>query len=262
MLDVVVATNDQKVLESNLLRSHLVDGPGVKVHLQSGYVSAARAYNEAIALCRHDLIVFAHQDVYLPLGWEATLFKQAALLQEEDPTWGVLGVYGVTASGSHVGYVWSSGLNTLLGKSFARPAAVASVDELLIVLRRSSGLQFDDGLPGFHLYGTDIVQTALRRGCGAYVICAPVVHNSRPVLYLPDDYVRAYDYEVSKWRAKLPIPNCVAPLVSSRTNRWQMRGRQILAKLRNRHRDRATFDRKLDCVEIAQRLGFEPPRPR
>ena len=257
MLDIVVATNDQKILEGNLLRSPLVDAADVTLHLQSGHASAGRAYNEAIALCRHDLIVFAHQDVYVPHGWEETLFKETALLQQEDSTWGVLGVYGVTASGSHVGYVWSSGLNTLLGKPFARPEAVASVDELLIVLRRSSGLLFDEALPGFHLYGTDIVQTALSRGCGAYVICAPVVHNSRPVLYLPDDYLRAYEYEVRKWRTRLPIPNCVAPLVASRGARWKMRAKQLVARLRNVHRQRANLDRGFDCVQIARRFHLE-----
>ena len=38
-----------------------------------------------------------------------------------------------------------------------------SFDELLIVLRRDSGLRFDEGLPGWHMYGTDIVQTARAR---------------------------------------------------------------------------------------------------
>ena len=51
---------------------------------------------------------------------------------------------------------------------------MVSVDELLIVLRIGSGLRFDERLPGFHLHGTDIVQSALHRGLGAFAIDAPV----------------------------------------------------------------------------------------
>jgi hypothetical protein len=147
-------------------------------------------------------------------------------------------------------------LNTLLGTKFSKPEPVVSVDELLIILRKSSGIRFDETLPGHHLYGTDIVQTALSVGRSAYVICAPVIHNSRPVLYLPDEYFSAYDYEVWKWRDRLPIANCIEPLTASRKTRWKMKARQLLGKIRNVHRSRASLDRHLDCVKKATALGL------
>ena len=257
MLDIIVATNDDRVLFDNLMRSPLLALPGVSLHLQRGFASAARAFNDALPRCKSEIVVFAHQDVYIPHQWPEQLFESIAVLERADPLWSVLGVYGVTQVGTHVGYVWSSGLNKLLGEPFNEPRRVASIDELLIVLRRSAGIQFDDALPGFHLYGTDIVQTSLSLGRTAYVIFAPVIHNSRPVLYLAKDYIRAYECTVSKWHARLPIPTCVAPLVSSRAVYWKLVVRQLVGRARYACTDRATLDRGLDCIEIAHNLGLQ-----
>ena len=90
---------------------------------------------------------------------------------------------------------------------------VQSLDELLIVLRRSSGLRFDPDLPHFHLYGTDIVQTALASGKGAYVVDAPVIHNSKPIKRLDRNFWMAFNYMVGKWRGLPPIQTPVCQLV-------------------------------------------------
>ncbi len=256
-LEVVAAVNDDSILKCNLMRSPLLKERGVPLHVQSGFVCASLAYNDALLRCQADVVVFAHQDVYLPAGWEERLFKSIALIERYDQDWAVLGVYGVTDQGKHIGHVWSSGLQSMVGESFNEPVPVVSVDEVLIVIRRASGLLFDSSLPGFHLYGTDIVQAAISLGKKAYVVHAPLVHNSRPILYLGEDYFAAYKYLVRKWSRRLPIPNNVMVIMRPRLFYAWKRLRQKMNEYRYRNIPRRNFDRQLDCVGLAHRLGFE-----
>lgn len=71
---LVVACNSTVVLEVNLLRSVEVK-KALDIVVQKGAKSAAIAYNAGIDVCRSDLIVFAHQDIYLPEGWAEKLEK-------------------------------------------------------------------------------------------------------------------------------------------------------------------------------------------
>jgi len=257
VVDVVAAVNDDAILANNLMRSPLLARPGTTLHVQRGYPSASRAFGAAMRECHGDIVVFAHQDAYLPGNWEERLLHNVARLDASDPGWAVLGIYGVKASGVQIGCVWSSGLDAMFGVPFDEPEPVGSIDEVLIVLRRASGIEFDPALPGYHLYATDLVQTALSRGKGAYVICAPVVHNSRPSLYLGRDYFRAYDYVARKWRHRLPIHNNVARIVKPGLAYLRMRSRDKLNEWRHAHLDRKDLDRHYDCVGLARRLGFE-----
>jgi hypothetical protein len=256
-MDVVAAVNDDVVLNRNLLRSRLVHEPGVRLQLQRGFSSAGAAYNAALAACTSEIVVFVHQDVYVPVGWTASLRRSVAYLAQVDPTWGVLGLYGITKSGELVGHVWSSGLNMMLGRSFDRPVSVDSVDELLIVVRKAAGLEFDRHVPGFHLYATDLVQTALNQGFGAYVICAPVVHNSRPVPYLDRSYFRSHAYLMRKWHDRLPIHNCTLTISSSRVSYFRARARSAIRQLTLANVRRADLDRNFDSIEVARELGLE-----
>ncbi len=90
--------------------------------------------------------------------------------RRRDPDWALLGAFGVGLDGAHIGPVWSSSLGMIVGRVPMAPVPVQSYDEMVIVLRRASGIRFDDGLPGWHMYGTDIVQTAPRRGKKAYAV--------------------------------------------------------------------------------------------
>lgn len=257
MLDFVVAVNDEEVFERNFARSPALRLPGVRIDSIRGFRSASAAYNAGLDAGHNEFVVFCHQDVYLPAGWYDALQSAVARLRERDPRWAVLGLFGATAEGRRVGYVWSSGLRSLLGEPFDEPFPVVSLDELLLVVRRSSGLRFDEGLPGFHLYGTDIVQEALARGRSAYSICAPVVHNSRPVMYLPREYLAAYVFMRTKWARRLPIAHCISPLVGSRWRHFRRSMRARFDKFRFGNVPRAQLDRGLDCVAVARSLGLE-----
>jgi hypothetical protein len=257
MFDLVVAVNNEATLAKNLLRSPLLSKAGVSLQLQKGYPSASVAYNAALSRCENDFVIFVHQDVYIPADWEDTVLRNISYLDLVDPDWAVLGVYGVMGSGAQIGYVWSSGLNKVFGTRFDLPVPVESLDELLVMVKRSSGITFDDRLPGYHLYGTDLVQTARSRNKTAYAICAPVVHNSLPSLYLRNDYFNAYNYVVRKWKANLPIVTCVATIVRSPFSYLRLRLRHWVNELRYRNVSRQELDRCYDSLDIAKQLGFE-----
>lgn len=60
----------------------------------------------------------------------------------------------------------------------SKPVAIASLDELLLIIRRGANVGFDPELLRFHLYGTDVVLTAYSQGKSAYVMDIPAIHNS------------------------------------------------------------------------------------
>jgi hypothetical protein len=206
---LVSAVNDEQVLRHTLLPSPAVQH-GCQLITKRGFSCAGKAYNEGLAEAEHDIVVFAHQDVYLPGTWLAGLVFSLRALERLDPKWGVLGSFGVARSNppEPKGFCYSTGLRKILGQPFHSPMAARSLDELVLVVRKSSGLHFDERLPGFHLYGTDICLQAEAGNMGSYIIPAFCIHNANGIVRLPSDFWRAYFYLRRKWWNRLPIKTC------------------------------------------------------
>src|SRR4029077_15089071 len=134
---VISATNNEEVLKSCLLNSPDIREAS-EVILQRGYTSAAAAYNCAIDRAQSDLLVFVHQDVYLPRGWLASLRRALDLLSTLNPNWGILGVYGVNKSWDDgAGFIYCAA-NGKLGNVFEGVREVRSLDEVILIMRKSS----------------------------------------------------------------------------------------------------------------------------
>lgn len=204
-LVVAAASHDPAILAANLARSPAIAGGRLALHVERGAPSAAVAYNRALAATTAEIVVFAHHDVFLPEGWERLLAARLAALTAADPGWAVAGAFGIGTDGAGYGPVWSTSLSQIVGRVTLAPVAVQSLDECLIVLRRAAGLRFDEGLPNFHLYGTDIVQQARARGLGAWALPLPLVHNDGYKDSLGPDFAAPFHYLRRKWRAALPI---------------------------------------------------------
>jgi len=201
---VIAAVNNQEVLDSCLLQSPEV-AQATDLIWQRGYASAAQAYNAAIDKATTDLLVFAHQDVFLPAGWTSQLQKSLHWFAQHDPQWAVAGIWGVQRSGARFGNVYCTGLGQRLGADFAPPVEVRTVDELLFVVRKSSGVRFDENIPGYHMYGTDICLEAQRRGLKTYAISAFCIHNTNGYGMLPWQFWKAYLRMRRKWKPVLPV---------------------------------------------------------
>lgn len=209
---IVVAVNDDHVFKRNLSASSLVSKQTVPVHVEKDAESASRAYNRGLDATSAPIIVFAHQDVYFPPSWLGQLNTAIERVEAIDPNWAVLAPTGISQDGRHVGTVWSSSLSSCIGEPVDTPVSAQSFDELTIVLNRKSGIRFDEELPNFHLYGTDVVQTALAANLGAWICQLPLVHNDKFHARLGEDFAQSYKFMRKKWRSRLPIQTTVIEL--------------------------------------------------
>ncbi|HYA40445.1 MAG TPA: glycosyltransferase [Syntrophobacteraceae bacterium] len=210
-LTIVSAVNDEAILKSCLLQSPDLRS-GVDLILQTGFSSAAEAYNDGIRKCKGDIIVFVHQDVYLPEGWVKRLKSAIGVLNDSDPNWGVLGVWGVQENGKYAGHVY---WQQAAGQHFHGGIEVVTLDELVLIVRASSGLSFDEALAGFHMYGADICLEATQRGMRCYAISAFCIHNAGGYRMLPLQFWRAYFFMRKKWRYRLPVKTTCTEITTS-----------------------------------------------
>jgi hypothetical protein len=253
---IIAAVNDDRVLDTNLKASDVVVRGIFPLSEFRNYASASRAYNDGIDGTTAPLLIFAHQDIYFPATWLDAFGKAVDTVNGIDPDWAVLGLFGATKAGERVGWTWSTGVGRELGGYSATPTPAVSLDEIVIILKRASGLRFDDALPGFHLYGTDIVRQALDRRLGAYVIHTPVIHNDRPVHSVRADYLPSYRYVKRKWKHQMPFPTVIAPVTRFELELWRVESWLLRRRLRRWRGTERPADR-FNPREIARRLGYE-----
>ena len=253
---VIAAVNDMRVLRGNLARSPVIVDGIWPLYTEEGHPNAGSAYNSGLDKASADIAVFAHQDVYLPRGWEQRLLGVVSCLEKTDPLWGVLGVIGVRSRGELAGRSWSSGLGKTVGDRLAVPVPIVSLDEVLLVVRTATGVRFDARLPGYHLYGTDIVQAALQAGFSAYAFDGPIIHNSVEIKRLGRAYRAAYHYTRRKWRRQLPIPTTVVPLARTSWPLMKNWMHGVRASLRRATPWRTRCD---DPAALSESLGFVLP---
>jgi hypothetical protein len=247
---IICAVDNRDFLTQCLMRSPDVVEGHLPVVTVEGATSMSNAYNQGLSRTDRTLCIFAHQDVYLPRGWQSQALNMLNSLSELDPAWQVAGVYGLDASGVAHGRVWDVSLNRELGNPPAMPVAVRSFDELLLILRRDPEYRFDENLPHFHLYGTDIAQRAISNGRGAYAVDLPVIHNNQPVNALNGGYSQAYRYSRKKWRDQLPIFTSVSKLSRNPLDLWR-------AHRSAQGRPARTSSLIADSVEAARLAGYE-----
>ena len=253
-IDLAAAVSSQAVLANCLLRSPDVASGALALRSYEGCRSIGEAYGRAFKDSNADVLILAHQDVYLPAGFLDHLRVQLAALAKLDAEWAVAGTIGLGLDEKLAGYMWCTSHLKLLGARVDRPSQAASLDELLLIVRRASGVAFDANLPGFHMYGADIVQIARAKGRSAYVVDAPVVHHSRPVIQLDAGYRAAYRYLQAKWRDVLPIPNLICNI-----ERWPWSLHWRAAQIRwSRRSFRVRPPEPTDDPSlIARRVGIE-----
>ncbi len=220
------ASHSDAILAANLGRSPCLSA--LPLDVQRNAPSAAAAYNRALDATDADVVVFLHHDVYLPRGWDSLLRTRLAELKALDPDWALYGSFGVGLDAAHIGPVWSSSLGQIVGRVPLAPVQVQSFDELLIVLRRDSGLRFDEALGGWHFYGTDIVAQARARGLRAWAGALPCIHNDRFHGALGPDFSALYHAMRRKWRSHLPLRSPITKISRSGLHllrdTWSARG--------------------------------------
>ena len=179
-LNFVTCVSNLDVLSKRLLASPCLRDGRYRLTACFNAQSAAEAFNAAaLSLSEPGAwLVWVHQDVYLPSGWDAQFKARLLEAQAEFPTLAVAGVYGVVGAGNEsrrAGHVLDRG--HLLREPAVLPCRVDSLDELLFAVRCSSGLKLDPLLP-WDFYATDLVLQAQSRGYQSAAVDAYCEHWS------------------------------------------------------------------------------------
>lgn len=167
--------------------------------------NAAQGLNSGIDSLAADWIVCVHQDVLFPAGFWA---RFTAALDKLPADVAVAGIVGCERSGRFRGHIVDPN-----GHCYwpSLPSAVLAVDEVMIALRKATGLRFNPEVPGFHCYGADLCFAADRAGLRIVAIDAPLVHLSTGKL--DASYEKASQWLLAKWGERyghvLPMPTIV-----------------------------------------------------
>ena len=213
LLSFVTCVSNDVTVRTNLLASPcLAPESALQVVVVRNCPSAADGLNIGIARSETEWVVSVHQDVWLPAGWDRCVLEQLNEAERRFGPIGVAGVYGVgevIASGDLTQPLaaeridWVVDRGRVLRDGPELPSKVATLDELLLVVRRDSGLRFDPAL-GFHFYGADICLQAREQGLAVVALAAPCHHNSRSV-GLPEGFFASAEVFARKWANRLPV---------------------------------------------------------
>jgi len=248
----VLAVNKRDVLNANFFASPCLQAPHLyQILLQEGFGSAALAYNDAIDKSINDLIVFCHQDMFFPSSWVAELQSAVQYLESSGRRWGVLGCSGVTQDRRWVGHVYSTGVGFIGSPSV--PQEVQTLDEIVLVIRKSSGLRFDEALSHFHLYGSDICLQAAQKSMKSYAISAFCFHNTLQGYLLPQEFYDGCSYMRRKWRGSLPIQTTCVRITRFNVPIYWKRLREVFERHIRRRANKST--RVHDVVSAYQQLS-------
>ena len=214
-LHFVVCANNRATLNQYFLASPCIANKRYPVQIVFDQSSAGAAYNpmhdQHYSDPANTWLVWVHQDVFLPQGWDEQFVEQLSSAQSEFAHMRVAGVYGVQGHAPQTlraGHVLDRGKP--LVESTPLPCLVDSLDELLIATRADAKLGFDPAL-GFDFYGTDIVLCAQAQGYLAVVVNAPCEHWSHTPQFAP--FPAALENRITqsaqvfehKWRDHLPL---------------------------------------------------------
>lgn len=198
---IISAVNNIKVFEENLFLS-----PDLLTHdfiVKTGYTNICKAYNDAIRTANYDILIFVHQDVFLPSNFFDSL--DASIKRLNTVNWGVLGPAGRDEAGRMQGSIMDRG--SVWGNAFNLHAPVQTLDELCLVIKKDTfrHISFDEKIENQHLFGTDICLHAEDAGFQNFAVLAFCNHNSSQDYTLPISFETTSSYIKEKWRDKLPI---------------------------------------------------------
>ena len=168
---------------------------------------------------KHPWVVYVHQDVCLPEGWDWQLTQQ--LREAERRIWADRGCRGLRCRRGHRASRYDTaacrGADRLGCRSrpdAARwasscPPTVATLDELILIVRRDAPLRFDPAAGVSSLWGRSL-PSGSRGGVAVVALEVLCQHNSRTV-GLPDAFFQSARVFARKWAHRLPVATpCVS----------------------------------------------------
>ncbi len=202
---IITASHNSVTLEANLKNSAIVKTSSLIV--AEDYANVPKSFKDPTLLSKMvgewDMIMYVHEDVYLPQTFESDLKRAVKMLPSN---WGVLGSAGVRyQNGGRTIHGYINDRGRVWGKEINSPIPVQTLDELLLIVNPKAGLQFDEQFP-LDMYGADICMQSHEKGFGVYVIPGYVHHNSsRPFGGRTPSFFESVEKFKIKWASKLPV---------------------------------------------------------
>ena len=187
--------------------------------------SASMAANLALEICKTRYLMFVHQDVKFLPGASKSI---VSIIKNADPnivTYGAAGVKEYTLP-EHIGQ-WGtkdSDNSFLVGQVHNQDnniiwdgdpeiQNVQSVDEVLMIIDKNSGLRFDPTWPGYHLYGLDFCLQARSAAFKIAAMSIPIQHCGQysASIYKDNKFLNRLVSCYKKWGlrfTKLCAPYC------------------------------------------------------
>lgn len=201
---IICAANKPDVLHENLLKS-----PGISSHeiiVVFGAKNVPDAYNRGAKIATEEVMIFVHQDVFLPESFFPEL--ESSLESLSGQNWGILGPIGAklcpaTEETLYIGDMVDRG--TRLGNRESLPEAIQTLDEMMLICKKEDAI-FDEEIPSAnHMHGADICINSISRGKKNFAIQAFCYHNSTMGYSLPPEFYASAEYVRNKWKDYLPI---------------------------------------------------------
>lgn len=178
-LSFVTMVNKNELYKENVITSTLDYKNFIEYITVKNSESGSTGLNAGIKKASNDIILCCHQDVHFNKGWYEKLNEYLDKLNDnvKYKTWGVLGFAGSTNDGVSVGT--HSGLGMLYNSNKLEIIPVQTLDESILILKKSDNLKFDEKLIYFHMYGTDIALQSHNKNLGVYVINVSIEHRTK-----------------------------------------------------------------------------------
>jgi hypothetical protein len=198
---IICAVNKTEVFKSNLCSS-----PDILKHdllFTYDITNICKAYNESIDKSLNEILIFVHQDVFLPSYFFESL--DIAIARLESVNWGVIGPAGRDDRGMMRGNILDRG--NVWGNAFNLHAPVQTLDELCLVVKKSTfeHIMFDERITNQHLFGTDLCLQSLDKGFENFAVLSFCHHNSSQSYEVPKEFFETAEYLEVKWKDRLPI---------------------------------------------------------
>jgi hypothetical protein len=205
------------------------------------FTSAGAALNHGAASARHEVVAFAHQDVFLH-SIDRVAAAGSALSAGE---WGLLGANGVPHVGRFAGRMRDR--VQLIGSHEPVPVDVDSVDEVLFLVSRSRLLQHpltEDPDLAWHAYAVEYGLRMRRLGLRVGAVDMAVTHNSLTINL--DRLDVGHRRVAALYPEQLPLRTTCGP-IGSRPDSWRS------APVLRSHRWRLRWLRKSAEAVLARR---------
>jgi len=206
--------NDCVVKSLKNLRSCL-DFDLLPIYNNNNVYTAAIAGNLGLDISKNKYIIYVHQDIEFMIDSGKQI---AAIIESMDDKRIIAGAAGMSIQydNNHIDDWGFCDFNNKVGVVYdenneivwdgVEQDIVHSLDEILLIIDKDSGIQFDTSLDGYHLYGLDICLQARAAGYEVVASKIDIKHYGKysSSIYKDHNFIKKLIFIYNKWFMNFP----------------------------------------------------------